>query len=204
MEGQRSLNAAKSGRRSDQIGIWMTSAIVVGSMIGSGIFLLPVAWRRSGAMPLRDGWSAALGHLCIAFALAQLSRLGGDGIQAQYRARIRPDRRLPRRLGVLGFQLGRHKPRSRSARVGLVIHRPGIRRPGIVLDRCDRCDVALPRINAIGVRAAGGFSLVTVAIKLLPLLAGDLAVRCTRRQRAHSNRSRRCRSTSPMSRRPRR
>ena len=31
------------------IGIWMTSAIVVGTIIGSGIFMLPVALAPLGA-----------------------------------------------------------------------------------------------------------------------------------------------------------
>jgi APA family basic amino acid/polyamine antiporter len=43
--------------------------------------------------------------------------------------------------------------------------------PGLVIPLAIGFVVMLTAINALGVRAAGGFSLVTVAIKILPLLA---------------------------------
>ena len=64
-----------------KIGLPMTLAMVLGSIIGAGIFMLPVALA-----PL--GWNAAIGWLisgsgalCLAFALSLLTRCG-QGIQA--------------------------------------------------------------------------------------------------------------------------
>ena len=72
------MTAAKDGR----IGIWMTSALVVGTMIGAGIFMLPVSLAPLGANAV-VGWILSIaGALTIAFSLACVSRLGGDGIQA--------------------------------------------------------------------------------------------------------------------------
>src|SRR5215208_1846494 len=69
-------------RPEDQLGIWMTSAVVVGSMIGAGIFLLPVALAPLGVNAIVGWLISSGGALCIAFSLAQLTRAGGAGIQA--------------------------------------------------------------------------------------------------------------------------
>jgi basic amino acid/polyamine antiporter, APA family len=72
------MGAPTNGR----IGIWMTSALVVGSMIASGIFMLPVLLAPMG-VNAEVGWIiSSAGAFTIAFALARLSQLGGDGIQA--------------------------------------------------------------------------------------------------------------------------
>ena len=72
------------------IGIWMTTALVIGTIIGSGIFLLPVSLAPLGANALIGWLVSGVGVLCIAFALAQLSRLGGDGIQANIEREFGP------------------------------------------------------------------------------------------------------------------
>src|SRR5215217_4205225 len=66
----------------DRLGIWMTSALVVGSMIGSGIFMLPVSLAPLGPNTLIGWLISGLGALAISFALATLSRSGGGGIHA--------------------------------------------------------------------------------------------------------------------------
>src|SRR3954471_22587226 len=76
--GPKAMGAPTDGR----IGIWMTSALVVGTMIGSGIFMLPVALAPLGANAMIGWILSSIGALCIAFALGRLSRLGGEGIQA--------------------------------------------------------------------------------------------------------------------------
>jgi APA family basic amino acid/polyamine antiporter len=65
-----------------RIGIWMTSALVVGTMIGAGIFMLPVSLAPLGENALVGWFLSSVGALTIAFALARLSQLGGEGIQA--------------------------------------------------------------------------------------------------------------------------
>src|SRR3954447_19804443 len=60
----------------------MTGGLVVGSMIGSGIFMLPVSLAPLGANAVL-GWVVSIfGALAIAFALASLSRAGEGGIRA--------------------------------------------------------------------------------------------------------------------------
>src|ERR687890_1955215 len=64
-----------------KVGLATMTSVVIGSIIGAGIFVLPVSLA-----PL--GWNAAIGWLvsgsgalCLAFALARLTQ-GGEGIQA--------------------------------------------------------------------------------------------------------------------------
>ena len=74
------------------IGFWMTSALVVGTMIGAGIFLLPVSLAPLG-MNAVIGWVVStIGALCIAFAL---SRRGG--FDRPHHAHCRPGAGTPAR-----------------------------------------------------------------------------------------------------------
>ena len=62
----------RSIRKVPQIGFWMATALVVGNMIGSGIFLLPSALAAFGADNL-PGWV--------------LTAAGGDHAGPRLRAR---------------------------------------------------------------------------------------------------------------------
>jgi len=65
-----------------KMGFWMTSALVVGTIIGGAIFMLPVSLAPLG-LNASIGWViSGLGAMCIVFGLAQISRFGGEGIQA--------------------------------------------------------------------------------------------------------------------------
>jgi len=72
------------------IGIWMTSALVVGTMIGAGIFLLPVSLAPLGLNAVIGWVISAAGALCIAFALCRLVRQEGGGIQSYVEAIFGP------------------------------------------------------------------------------------------------------------------
>src|SRR4030095_7127041 len=72
------------------IGIWMTSALVVGTMIGAGIFLLPVSLAPLGLKAVIGWVISAADALCIAFALCRLVRDEGGGIQSYVEAVFGP------------------------------------------------------------------------------------------------------------------
>lgn len=66
-----------------KMGIWMTSALVVGNIIGAGLFLLPSALAPYGIDAI-FGWFVTLaGALCLASVFAQLAR-GRPGGPYQY------------------------------------------------------------------------------------------------------------------------
>ena len=62
----------KATDKPQTIGIWITTAIVVGTIIGSGIFMLPVSLAPLGRNVLIGWLVSGVGVLCIVFALAQL------------------------------------------------------------------------------------------------------------------------------------
>ena len=161
----------KEREKPQTIGIWMTTALVVGTIIGSGIFMLPVSLAPLGRNVL-VGWAVSgVGVLCIVFALAQLSRLGGDGIQANVEREFGPTVAF---VVAWAFWVSNWVAQA-SVAVGaasaLSFAGPQFGGPELIVPVAIGCVVLLTAVNAIGVRAAGGLSVVTVVIKVLPLLA---------------------------------
>src|SRR4051812_8605453 len=63
---------------SRMLGKWMSAAMVVGTMVGSGIYLLPTTLSPYGPNLVIAFLLTGLGTMCLAFALAQLaSRIPG-------------------------------------------------------------------------------------------------------------------------------
>lgn len=149
----------------------MTSALVVGTIIGSGIFMLPVSLAPLGRNVLIGWVISGVGVLCIAFALGRLSRLSGDGIQANVEREFGPTVAF---LVAWGFWVSNWVAQASvavAAASALSFAGPQFGGQDAILLGAIGWLVILTAINAMGVRAAGGFSLATVAIKLLPLLA---------------------------------
>jgi APA family basic amino acid/polyamine antiporter len=66
------LRESRMGKPARGLGFWMTLALVVGNMIGSGIYLLPATLAPLGMNQLA-GWGVTLaGALCLAGAFARL------------------------------------------------------------------------------------------------------------------------------------
>ena len=154
-----------------KMGIWMTSALVVGTIIGAAIFMLPVALAPLGINALIGWLVSGIGILCIAFALAQLSRSGGDGIQANIERELGPTAAF---LTAWAFWVSNWVAQASVAvaigsTVSFIV--PALAGPEKILQVGIGCVAFLTLVNALGVRASGGLSIVTVAIKLLPLLA---------------------------------
>ena len=154
-----------------KMGIWMTTALVVGTIIGAAIFMLPVSLAPLGRNALIGWVVSGAGVLCIAFALARISRLGGDGIQANIEREFGPTTGF---LVAWSFWVSNWVAQASVAvAVGATVS--FIMAPlgggDLMLPVGISCVVLLTAINAMGVRAAGGLSIVTVAIKILPLLA---------------------------------
>ncbi|MEO6255967.1 MAG: amino acid permease [Sphingomicrobium sp.] len=163
--------ASESDGDSQQMGLWMTTALVIGTIIGGAIFMLPVSLAPLGLNAVIGWVISGTGALCIVFGLAQISRFGGEGIQANI------EREFGSTFGFLAtwsFWVSNWVAQASVAiAVGsaLTFIGPQFGGPGAVLPIAIGSVVLLTLVNAIGVRAAGGLSIVTVAIKILPLLA---------------------------------
>ena len=155
----------------DQLGIWMTSALVVGTIIGAGIFLLPVSLAPLGINALPAGWSAAPGCFASPLPWRGCPAWAATGIQANIEREFGPTVAF---LVAWAFWVSNWVAQASvamAAASALSFAGPQLGGPAGIILMAIGCLVLLTAINAIGVRAAGGFSLVTVAIKILPLLA---------------------------------
>ena len=154
-----------------KMGIWMTSALVVGTIIGAAIFMMPVALAPLGRNALIGWVVSGIGVLCIVSALAQLSRLGGEGIQANVEKMFGPTIAF---LVAWGFWISNWVANASiaiAAASTMSFIGPAFGGPGTIVPVAIGWVVVLTAVNALGVRASGGLSVVTVAIKVLPLLA---------------------------------
>ena len=66
------------------LGLWMCTALVVGNMIGSGVFLLPASLAPFGGISILGWLVSAGGALCLALVFARLGaimpRVGGPSV----------------------------------------------------------------------------------------------------------------------------
>src|ERR1700761_4043993 len=58
-----------------KIGLWTSTALVVGNMIGAGVFLTPAAMASFGSVSLLGWVFAAIGSLFLARVFSNLSKL---------------------------------------------------------------------------------------------------------------------------------
>jgi len=155
--------------RSQMMGPWLTTGLVIGTMVGSGIFMLPVSLAPLGANAL-VGWVISIaGALSIAFALARLSRAGGGGIQSYIEQAFNP---LVAFLATWAFWFSNWTSVAAVAiAFGAAASRisPMFGEDTVIILAVGAIGF-LTFVNALGVRVSGGLNLATIAIKLLPLL----------------------------------
>jgi basic amino acid/polyamine antiporter, APA family len=157
----------KPGRK---LGFFMAVALVMGNMIGSGVFLLPQGLAPFGWNAIA-GWAITIaGALCLAHVLAKLT--------AAHEGAIGPAELVERSFGPLaGFLIGFAFWVSVwtgcvTIAVGAVSYmasfapilgeHPSLAALGVVW--------AMTGVNLLGVRSAGSFQVVTTILKVIPLL----------------------------------
>ncbi|ABD26114.1 amino acid/polyamine/organocation transporter, APC superfamily [Novosphingobium aromaticivorans DSM 12444] len=154
------------------LGFWMTLALVVGNMIGSGIYILPATLAPLGFNQL-IGWAVTLaGALCLAAAFARMgARLplaGGPYAYAQAAFGPIPGfvtawsywTMLWAGNGAVAVALVSNLSLI-APWIGATPAVPALLSVGFVW--------LLTLVNIRGVRAAGDVSVVTTALKLVPL-----------------------------------
>jgi basic amino acid/polyamine antiporter, APA family len=153
------------------LGPWMTAALVVGGIIGSGIFMLPVALAPLGPNAVAGWLISGAGALCIAFALSRLVTADGAGLQAY----------IERGFGPLaGFVVAWcFLVSTWAANAALAIAAasatsrvvPALADSGRVALLAVGFIVFLTAVNAAGARAMGRLAVLTTLLKILPLVA---------------------------------
>ena len=165
--------------KSQMMGPWLTTALVIGSMIGSGIFMLPVALAPLGFNAVVAWLVSIAGALSIAFALARLSKIGGEGgIQAYIEQAFGP---LTGFIITWAFWVSSWVTTAAVAiAFGSAVSRinPMFGANTVIILSISTI-VFLTLVNALGVRVSGALNIVTIAIKLLPLVGAVVLLAMT-------------------------
>ena len=156
------------------LGLWMCTALVMGNMIGSGVFLLPASLAPYGYNAL-FGWGLTIaGGLCLAFVFARLARAlpAGGGPYAYTREAFGPGAAFVVAWSYwISLWVG-NAAIATAAISYLGVFVPALNKaPG--LSALATCAVVwlFTAVNLRGARLAGEVQLVTTVLKLLPLVA---------------------------------
>jgi APA family basic amino acid/polyamine antiporter len=147
----------------------MTFALVIGGVVGSGIFYLPVALAPlGGSVPI--GWLiSATGVMAMAYCASRIVSPDGGGLQAYVEHELGPAAGFivtwmtwnSSWIGVPAVAL------ATAAALGRVVPVLG----NHLLAQSFVYIVVLALVNLRGIRATGELNFVTVLIKILPLIA---------------------------------
>ena len=154
-----------------QLGFWMTMALVVGGMIGSGIFMLPVSLAPFGANAILGWIVSGLGAISLAFALGRLARQGGHGIQVYIERAFGP---FVAFLATFAFWVSVWAANAAvaiSAAAATARMVPALAGASNIAFTAIGFILFLTLTNALGARATGRMAVVTTVIKILPLVA---------------------------------
>ncbi len=155
------------------LGLWSATALVVGSMIGSGVFLLPASLAPYGAASL-IGWAITLcGALLLALTFARLAmrwpQTGGPYAYARNAFGELPGFAVAWSYWVSIWCANAAIAVGFAGSIGAVfpaLTATPVRAAGCALGALWMCI----GINLAGVREAGRVQLITTVLKLLPLL----------------------------------
>ena len=153
------------------LGKWMSAAMVVGSMVGSGIYLLPTTLAPYGANIVTAFLLTGFGTMCLALALARLAAKIPGGPFA-YVDHAFGETAAFVTLWCYTFSQVTGVGGVAIAVAGALGHvYPAVVSGPPLIAVALGSIVALLLVNLRGTRSAGALQIVTVLIKLLPLLA---------------------------------
>jgi APA family basic amino acid/polyamine antiporter len=155
-----------------RIGFWIATALVLGNMIGSGVFLLPASLAPYGGLALPAWLLAACGSILLALVFADLARAAPLSGGPYAYARLAFGEFAGFLVAwVYWLSIWCGNAALAVAFVGYLD--PFV--PGVVRTPASAAALAialvwlLAAINALGVRPAGRVQVVTTALKILPL-----------------------------------
>jgi APA family basic amino acid/polyamine antiporter len=155
-----------------EMGFWMAVALVMGNMIGSGVFLLPASLAPFGGASLVGWLMSAAGSVLLALVFARLSRAEpAAGGPYAYTRQAFGD--VPAFMVAWGYWIS-----VWGAEAALAVACVGyldpffpsvVRSPGSAALTAIGLVWLLTAVNIRGVRTAAQVQVVTTALKLLPL-----------------------------------
>ncbi len=166
------------GQRVRVIGFWTAVALVMGNMIGSGVFLLPSSLANYGGLSLVGWCISAGGSMMLALVFARLARLNpkAGGIYAYTRSAFGD---VAGFLVAWGYWLSIIATLAALAVAFVGYLDPFapelVRRPSRAAALAIATIWLLAGVNARGLRGAGRLQIATTLLKILPLAAVGLA-----------------------------
>jgi basic amino acid/polyamine antiporter, APA family len=162
--------------RSRMLGKWMSAAMVVGTMVGSGIYLLPTTLAPFGPNLVLAFLLTGFGTMCLAFAMARLAAQleGGPFVYI--------DRAFGEKTAFL--TLWSYTLSQVTGVAGVAVAVAGalghvypsvVSGPGLIGVAVGSIMI-LALVNMRGARSAGVLQVATTLIKLIPLVAVMLLV----------------------------
>jgi APA family basic amino acid/polyamine antiporter len=156
---------------SRMLGKWMSAAMVVGSMVGSGIYLLPTTLAPFGQNLVVAFLITGFGTMCLAFALARLAARIPGGPFA-YVDHAFGETAAFVTLWCYTFSQVTGVSGVAVAIAGALGHVwPAVISGPPLIAVALGSIIALLLVNLRGTRSAGALQIVTVLIKLVPLIA---------------------------------
>ena len=152
------------------LGPWMSTAMVMGYMIGSAIFLLPATLAPYGINAL-IAWGVTVGGtMCLALALSRLAARNPGGPQSYVQQAFGPT--------AAYFIMWMYWVSVFTSTAGIAVAfggaatatLGGLAGPAWVVPLAVCAIFVVAAINLRGVHSAGGFQVLTTLIKLLPLI----------------------------------
>jgi len=168
------MNESEGGPGARKLGIWIATALVVGNMVGSGVFLLPASLASFGGISIVGWLFTSAGALAVALLMSRLARMMPKvgGPYAYTRSGLGD---LPAFLVAWGYWISIWSGNAAIsvALVGyLAVFFPALAQiPALGAGVALTAIWLLTGLNAWGVREAGILQIWTTVLKLLPLLA---------------------------------
>ena len=157
-----------------QFGLLIAVALVVGNMIGSGVFLLPASLAPYGGISILGWLFTGAGAITVALMLARLGRMMPE-VGGPYAYTRRGVGEMAAFVVAWGYWISIWSGNA-AISVGFVgymaVFFPALAEiPALGAGLALSAIWLLTGVNAIGVREAGIVQLVTTVLKILPLLA---------------------------------
>lgn len=157
---------------SRQLGFWMTWSVVVGTMIGSGIFMLPASLAPFGPNAIAGWIVSGLGAVALAYSIGLLARAGeGEGIQAYIERAFGP---FVAFLATFAYWISCWAALAAvslagSAAVGRLV--PALSSDTAVALLAVGILSLFQATNMLGARSTGRLAVLAAILKILPLAA---------------------------------
>ena len=154
------------------LGFWMAVALVMGNMVGSGVFLLPASLAPFGAISLAGWLVSRLAQCCWRWSLRDCPhRIRQPADPTPTLARRLASWLVSGRLGLLDFHLVYERSaRGRVRRLSRSVFSSLVRNQASGAGLAIAVVWLLTVVNLRGVRTAGVVQVTTTVLKVLPLV----------------------------------